>query len=401
MATKQSNAFVKSLVDETLKPYTDALATPIPKQGELTNEQIAELATRLEDIADAATKAQNILYSSVIKLQTLSSKISELEVIEESAIFGEGGYYHCDSDRYWLTGRKKRIHTYLEKQGFSLQSGERLYKVPPVALFKVTSRTGAPLHGGSGKWPLPKLNEDGTWTPGEWREIRSKAVTCQSGLHFSDAQHIKTWASGSNSSYYLGTPYEEAVWLVEVEGWVMRSGDDRKWVARKARLVRQVPHPASAAEASKLISQAVKNLTTSPEASTDTPLSRLPFKTAGLSPDTILYRMGRYADGLSYAKTATKLLHGERSKAYKESLAEADKFAAIQRDVRNYLGVSSGGNPDQENLRILASAYNAEHSDAPTTTTELLRQYKAEARELTKKVWSEIPNVGPFNFEGH
>ena len=100
-------------------------------------------------------------------------------------------------------------------------------------LLKVTAEDGGSFHGGSGRWPLPTRNEDGTWTPGEWRDLdagRAKPralVACEYGLHVFEPKNIIRWIG-------------PALWIAEVEGETLDNGD--KVVARKARLVRPVEH---------------------------------------------------------------------------------------------------------------------------------------------------------------
>ena len=70
---------------------------------------------------------------------------------------------------------------------------------PPAALltrqtlFKVTAEDGTSCHGGSGVWSLPTQNADGTWTPGEAREVRGPLVPCENGLHLCRGDQLLDW----------------------------------------------------------------------------------------------------------------------------------------------------------------------------------------------------------------
>jgi len=89
-----------------------------------------------------------------------------------------------------------------------------------TALYKLTSPTGAPLHGGTGSWSKPR----GT-RPGAWREVTGKVVPCKNGLHLLRAQDIRTWLRTG------------VLWEVEAGPERIDHGD--KIVVRKARLVRK------------------------------------------------------------------------------------------------------------------------------------------------------------------
>jgi hypothetical protein len=87
-------------------------------------------------------------------------------------------------------------------------------------LYKLTAADGSPVHGGSGKWPVP--TEAG---PGKWRSVRGDLVPCSVGLHLLRVQDIPIWLRA-------GT-----LWLVEAGPERIDHGD--KIVVRKARLVRE------------------------------------------------------------------------------------------------------------------------------------------------------------------
>ena len=90
----------------------------------------------------------------------------------------------------------------------------------PVALYKLTTPKGEPIHGGSGKWSLPRGKR-----PGAWREVTGKLVPCSNGLHLLRAQDISRWLR------------EGVLWEAEAGTESIDHGD--KIVVRKARLVRK------------------------------------------------------------------------------------------------------------------------------------------------------------------
>jgi hypothetical protein len=86
--------------------------------------------------------------------------------------------------------------------------------------YKLTTPKGEPVHGGSGKWSLPRGAK-----PGAWREVTGKIVPCRNGLHLLRAQDIGRWLA------------EGVLWEVEAGTEQIDHGD--KIVVRKARLVRK------------------------------------------------------------------------------------------------------------------------------------------------------------------
>ena len=52
-------------------------------------------------------------------------------------------------------------------------------------LYKVIIPDGSPCHGGnpSFRWPLPVMQEDGSFEPGAWAEVDGEIVICERGLH--------------------------------------------------------------------------------------------------------------------------------------------------------------------------------------------------------------------------
>lgn len=104
------------------------------------------------------------------------------------------------------------------------------------ALYKLTGEHGQPLHGGRGAWPLPTRAQDGTWTPGEFREVYGRLEPCANGLHLVRREDLQDWV-------HPGT-----VWSVETEGRLSetegrlsrRARRRNVVVARRARLLRPV-----------------------------------------------------------------------------------------------------------------------------------------------------------------
>ena len=90
------------------------------------------------------------------------------------------------------------------------------------ALYKITGPNGESIHGGRGKWPLPK---DGK--PGTWRSVRGELIPCENGLHVVEAAQLALWVK-----------LDAVVWEVETAGQSIDSGD--KAVVRRARLTHRV-----------------------------------------------------------------------------------------------------------------------------------------------------------------
>lgn len=99
-------------------------------------------------------------------------------------------------------------------------------------LYKLTGEHGQPVHGGRGAWPLPTRAQDGTVTPGEWREVEYGPLKpCRHGLHLVRREDLPDWV-------HPGT-----VWSVETEGRLARRlkpCHKKTVVARRARLLAPV-----------------------------------------------------------------------------------------------------------------------------------------------------------------
>jgi hypothetical protein len=89
-----------------------------------------------------------------------------------------------------------------------------------MVYYKVLAADGcSPIHGGKGKWFLPKEKGPGEWMPAV------KPVLCESGYHFVTLDQLPKWIGP--------TIYE-----VEVRGEVLSAQD--KGVATQARLIRRM-----------------------------------------------------------------------------------------------------------------------------------------------------------------
>ena len=93
-------------------------------------------------------------------------------------------------------------------------------------LYKVLVN-GESCSGGNMKWSLPR-KEGRKWIPGEWHEVSGELKICSTGLHLT-TERFKWYKWGC-------TAYE--VEAEEIKEW----GDD-KCVCRRARLLKEVPHP--------------------------------------------------------------------------------------------------------------------------------------------------------------
>jgi hypothetical protein len=95
-----------------------------------------------------------------------------------------------------------------------------------VPLLKVLDKNGNSVHGGRMKWSLPTNGK-----PGNWQEITGSMELCRSGLHLTNALSLDSWFSDGYR-----------VFLAEVEGPAL--GEDRKFVVRKCRLIKELKYSA-------------------------------------------------------------------------------------------------------------------------------------------------------------
>jgi hypothetical protein len=92
-----------------------------------------------------------------------------------------------------------------------------------MASYKITNTDGTTRWGF--QWPLPEGE-----APGEWVEVEGPLVPCENGLHLLRRKDICRWLD-------LYSP-PVALWEAEHEGEVVE--DDKKFVTRRARLLRRV-----------------------------------------------------------------------------------------------------------------------------------------------------------------
>ena len=94
-----------------------------------------------------------------------------------------------------------------------------------MVFYKVLNANGRSCNGGSMQWSLPTQNKDGSWTPGEWTPtIEGELVECWNGYHLATLEQLPLWLN-------------ERIFVAEVDGDVLASADNDKWIARKVRLV--------------------------------------------------------------------------------------------------------------------------------------------------------------------
>ena len=94
-------------------------------------------------------------------------------------------------------------------------------------LYKTLADDGSARHGGTGSWPLPIKSGDGTWTPGDWLDIRDsgKMVACTAtALHLCRDEQIISW-------------FGPALYEAEADG-LEDAGD--KCITQRARLLRRI-----------------------------------------------------------------------------------------------------------------------------------------------------------------
>jgi hypothetical protein len=104
----------------------------------------------------------------------------------------------------------------------------------PTTYVKILRADGRSQNGGDLRWSLPTLNEDGTWAAGEWHEVEGSVVPCARGLH----------AVALEQRYARWHRWDSEHYEVEFVGEVVAHGEgtERKYVGRRARLLRQIPH---------------------------------------------------------------------------------------------------------------------------------------------------------------
>ena len=101
-------------------------------------------------------------------------------------------------------------------------------------LYKVL-RGGESWHGGTRRWSLPTLADDGTWTPGEWTPAVTP-VLCETGWHLT-REPARWWGAGDVAAY-----------LTQTDGAVTRYDDGgAKCAVERCRLLRPLTRDELAA----------------------------------------------------------------------------------------------------------------------------------------------------------
>lgn len=103
----------------------------------------------------------------------------------------------------------------------------------PVPLYKIL-KDGTSCHGGDMEWSLPTLNDDGSYTPGEWMTLAADRplVLCKYALHLTDQP----------AAWYQP---DTQCWLAEYRGETvgeLDGGWESKIGVCEARLVGYVTH---------------------------------------------------------------------------------------------------------------------------------------------------------------
>lgn len=94
-----------------------------------------------------------------------------------------------------------------------------------LKFYKTLDETGFSCFGGEAEWSLPRLNDDGTWTPGEWMPpIEYELVECKNGYHIATFNQLLRWLA-------------PRIFEAEAGREVVRGKD--KYIARKCRLLRE------------------------------------------------------------------------------------------------------------------------------------------------------------------
>lgn len=217
--------------------------------------------------------------------------------------------------------------------------GEKVV-TPPTLLLKTLTKDGAGPYKYKA-WPLPKQGEDGTWTPGNWNEVKGPLQVCYNGLHLTRLANLDQWRS-------------DRLFVAEVADKEILEGGD-KLVARKVRLVREILSWTAFEEATK-----------APELQ---PISRSryltndewwPFiqevavellKNGGLNEEAKALRAAKTRTaGLKLMREVTKPLRG---KAKIEGLRY--RIAIAQRELNKLTGVEPGPVPVKATANLLAT----------------------------------------------
>lgn len=110
--------------------------------------------------------------------------------------------------------------------GAAVQDGRRGAAMSGM-LFKLLAVDGSAVNGGTGAWPLPQQTADGSWTPGDWIEVKGRLKRCVNGLHLTTLQGVLN---------YKGS----AIFEAEYDPKYDPNKHGYEWVVRRARLLRRL-----------------------------------------------------------------------------------------------------------------------------------------------------------------
>jgi hypothetical protein len=108
-----------------------------------------------------------------------------------------------------------------------------------MKLYKILVN-GESSHGGNLKWSLPKNGK-----PGKWNEVKGDLKICNKGLHLTSKPY--NWYKWGCTNY-------------EAEAKGIKEWDGDKCVARKVRLLKEVPHPKWWLKAEKFVNTELKEI---------------------------------------------------------------------------------------------------------------------------------------------
>jgi hypothetical protein len=197
----------------------------VRKTDEIDAAAIEGMQARIQELqketATLQTKLDELMPCTVDDLFARYSEDGEVIVPKEGSLVGP----RYVDENGWAKSGPSAFMLACKKVGIEMQHYGKLFRSQPCPLYKTTFIDGRPSHGGTGDWPLPTKNEDGTWTPGAWREVEGDLNVCANGLHLTDVEHLNQWAS-------------DELYEAETEGPLLLASD--KYVARRVRLVRKI-----------------------------------------------------------------------------------------------------------------------------------------------------------------
>lgn len=212
--SEETTALVAPTEEETLQRFTEE-RTKVQKEFDALQTQLAALDIEINVRLGGGT------------LEGLFEK------------FGENGA--INPERSYRHGFENPVLTALKRVGWDTGYYGRLLAVAPALLLKWVRADGTPVMAqNADPWSMPILNQDGTWTPGEWREVEGTIVTCENGLHATNIKHLDNWRDN-----YEDPNHPMVLCQVEVEGPILQASG--KYVARRMRLVRILNTPPNEA----------------------------------------------------------------------------------------------------------------------------------------------------------